>query len=147
MGLIAPEGLYGSLNHLYGYVDQNPINFIDPSGLSTLLGCTQPANWASCMAAGIKPKPKFKNFKYHANKHGNGNAQSYYNSAINNIGSGRPFKFKHNGQNKVCFVTRTGSNNFTITSTNTSGSAINTHFTNATTQYLRNLGITLPKGF
>ena len=36
MGLIAPEGLYGSLNHLYGYVDQNPINFIDPSGLDSL---------------------------------------------------------------------------------------------------------------
>ncbi|MFS1524430.1 RHS repeat-associated core domain-containing protein [Microbulbifer sp. 2304DJ12-6] len=36
MGLIAPEGLYDSINHLYGYVDQNPINFIDPSGLDSL---------------------------------------------------------------------------------------------------------------
>ncbi|MFV0476363.1 MAG: RHS repeat domain-containing protein, partial [Parahaliea sp.] len=36
MGLVTPQGWDGSLNHLYGYIDQNPVNFIDPTGLDSL---------------------------------------------------------------------------------------------------------------
>ncbi|WP_251359115.1 hypothetical protein [Kangiella sp. TOML190] len=34
-GLVNPIDYFGSLNHLYGYVDQNPVMGVDPTGLSS----------------------------------------------------------------------------------------------------------------
>jgi hypothetical protein len=45
------------------------------------------------------------------------------------------------------FQTRTGPDSFTFTSASRNGSQIFTHIYDVTTQYLRNLGITLPEGF
>lgn len=44
-------GSYG-LNHLYGYVDQNPLNYIDPFGLQTTVDTYCARNPAACMDIG-----------------------------------------------------------------------------------------------
>jgi hypothetical protein len=40
-------------NHPYGYANQNPVNYFDPTGLSTLTACLNPANVAACSEAGM----------------------------------------------------------------------------------------------
>ena len=50
-----PIGLDGGLN-TFGYVEANPLNYIDPFGLSSLTACANPANAAACAAAGIIPE-------------------------------------------------------------------------------------------
>ncbi|MFV0478017.1 MAG: RHS repeat domain-containing protein [Parahaliea sp.] len=60
-----PSGEFGALNHLYGYVNQNPINFIDPFGLAACswgdttltCSCKTPTRSAqqNCQSAGGIP--------------------------------------------------------------------------------------------
>ncbi|WP_285834452.1 RHS repeat domain-containing protein [Kangiella sp. TOML190] len=141
-----PIGQWGGEN-IYLYTNR-PSNEIDIYGLaSSLSACMNPRMWGTCMEAGMMNSPRFINLKSHALKHSRLTPKKYYNQALNNIKNGKPFKFKHDGQTKQCFVKRTGKDSFTITSTSANGKVIFTHFNNATTQYLRNLGITLPKGF
>jgi hypothetical protein len=67
---------------------------------------------------------------------------------VKHIETGRRFTFYHDGQFKDAFITRTGPNSFTLTSANKSGKRVFTHmYEDVTTKYLRNIGITLPKGF
>jgi RHS repeat-associated protein len=52
-----PIGLNGGLN-TYGYALQNPLKYIDPLGLQSIMACANPANAAVCAEAGIiGPKP------------------------------------------------------------------------------------------
>jgi RHS repeat-associated protein len=48
-----PIGLDGGDANLYAYVGGDPTGLVDPEGLSSLLGCANPANAAVCAAAGI----------------------------------------------------------------------------------------------
>ena len=97
--------------------------------------------------AKIKNGPKFPNLKDHARRHSNVNPNSYYNSAVKHTQIGKKFRVRHDGRTKNVFVSRTGSDSFTFTSTSKSGNTIFTHLDNVNTQYLRNKGITLPKDF
>lgn len=95
----------------------------------------------------IKNGPKFPNLKDHAKRHSNLHPDSYYNKAVEHTKTGKQFKVRHDGQTKYAYVTRTGEDSFTFTSTSKSGKTIFTHMDNVNTQYLRNKGITLPESF
>ena len=90
--------------------------------------------------------PKFANLKDHARRHSNLNPNQYKNQAIGHLKTGKKFKFRHDGQTKNAFVTRTGPDSFMFTSASRSGKRIFTHMP-VSRQYLRNIGITLPGGF
>ncbi|MBO0799547.1 MAG: RHS repeat-associated core domain-containing protein, partial [Blastocatellia bacterium] len=93
--------------------------------------------------------PEFPNLKDHARRHAKEgqSAEEYYQDAINNTLNGRRFQVRHDGQNKLVYITRTGPNNFTFTSTSMNGRTIFTHLYDVSLDYLRNKGITLPRGF
>ena len=91
--------------------------------------------------------PIFDDLKSHALKHSNLTPNAYYNQAVRHTETGQKFKFYHDGQFKNAFITRTGSNSFTLTSATPSGNRIFTHMQGVTREYLENIGITLPKGF
>lgn len=93
--------------------------------------------------------PRLGMIKDHARRHGmpGQSANSYYNSAVRHTQSGRAFQVRHNGTTKVNYVTRTGRDSFTHTSTSRNGGRISTHQYNVPGQYLRNKGIELPRGF
>ena len=99
----------------------------------------------------IKNGPDFPNLKIHANKHSKLHTNAYYNQAVKHTQTGKRFLFRHDGQNKILYVTRAGKNGedalFNITSTSRNGKVIFTHIQKVTEQYLRKKGITLPKGF
>jgi hypothetical protein len=95
----------------------------------------------------IKNGPKFPNLKDHAKRHSNLHPNSYYNKAVEHAKTGKKFKVRHSGQTKNAYVTRTGKDSFTFTSTSKNGKTIFTHMDDVDTQYLRNKGITLPEGF
>lgn len=91
--------------------------------------------------------PNFPSLKDHAKRHGGGlDADAYYNQAVAHTQTGRRFLVRHEGQNKFVYLTRTGENSFIFTSTGTNGRTIFTHL-EVDSRYLRNKGITLPKGF
>ena len=58
----------------------------------------------------------------------------------------KPITFRHEGLFKNAYLTRTGPDSFTFTSTTLTGRRIYTHL-EVDSQYLRNIGITLPAGF
>jgi len=93
--------------------------------------------------------PKFGMLKDHAHRHSlpGQSTNSYYNSAVQHTRTGQAFRVRHGGSTKTTYVTRTGNNSFTFTSTSRSGKRIYTHMYNVRKDYLLNKGITLPKGF
>ena len=89
--------------------------------------------------------------KAHANKHGGLHPNDYYNRAVDHIKTGTKIKFRHDGQNKVAYVTKKyttekGKSFYTLTSTIRGNKMILTHIEEGVDlQYLSNLGITLSK--
>jgi RHS repeat-associated protein len=143
-----PIGLRGGLN-TYVYVNDNPLVWIDPLGFNrwliqypTLLEGGGPSGSFSRVTK--LQGPKFPNLKDHAQRHSTFDANRYYNQAIKNIETGKRFNYRHDGQQKICYITRIGPNKYTFTSTNKSGNVIFTHLIGVNTNYLGNLGITLP---
>jgi RHS repeat-associated protein len=96
--------------------------------------------------AKVKGGPDFPNLKDHARRHSNLSPNAYYNRAVKNTETGKKFSFRHDGQQKNAYITRTGPDSYTFTSTSESGNTIFTHM-EVNTQYLSNIGITLPVGF
>lgn len=132
---------------MYAYVDGNPLNYVDALGLAR-----NEVDAPGRMGPGLNPTPqtvpRFPGVKDHANRHGEGrSASEYYSDAVQNAARGDlRFRFNHDGQDKICYVTRTGPDKFDFTSLTKNESTILTHMP-VTTQYLQNLGITLPKGY
>ena len=91
--------------------------------------------------------PIFDDLAGHAARHGAAHPNAYYNAAVRHLESGTRFTFRHDDQFKNAFITRTGPDSFTFTSASRTGDRIFTHIDDVTTQYLRNIGITLPRGF
>jgi hypothetical protein len=92
----------------------------------------------------IRNGPAFSDLKDHAARHGNGDAVSYYNSAVINTRTATwEFMVRHDGQTKIVYVTPLENGNYIFTSTNLSGSRIYTHM-EVNKDYLLNKGITLP---
>lgn len=112
---------------------------------------------ASILAAGFKALaarsvtrlagPVFRDLADHAARHSTLSPNAYYNAAVRHLESGTRFTFRHDGQFKNAFITRTGPDSFTFTSASGNGGQIFTHIYDVSTQYLSNLGITLPEGF
>ena len=73
----------------------------------------------------------------------------YLQDAMINIQRGTPFRTYHYGEERICYVTRIGPDQFKMTSTNPDRTTIFTHMFDKTItrQYLSNKGITFPKGF
>ncbi|MBL8517903.1 MAG: hypothetical protein JNM76_13150 [Betaproteobacteria bacterium] len=137
-----PIGLFGGHN-TYLYVDANPLDSIDLFGLKREdEGLGRGGGFGFGRAT-----PRFPNLKDHARRHGNGKTDGqYYQDAISNVERGRHFWYRHEGQEKLCYITRAGENNFKFTSVSDNHRVIRTHY-EITEQGLKNLGITLPKGF
>jgi RHS repeat-associated protein len=93
--------------------------------------------------------PGFSLLRDHVRRHAlpAQSASSYYNAAVAHLCTGSRFVFRHDRTTKHAFVTRTGPDSFTFTSASRSGRRIFTHIYDVSEQYLRNLGITLPKEF
>ncbi len=90
--------------------------------------------------------PVFDGLKDHAARHSKLHPNAYYNAAVRHLETGTKFTFRHDGQFKNAFITRNGPDNFAFTSASRSGDRILTHM-DVDKQYLRNIGIALPKGF
>ena len=135
--------MLGDLN-TYVYVSADPITGLDWNGLRRE---DEGAGRGGGFGVG-GPRPiRFPGVKEHALRHGEGKTPGeYLQDAMNNIQRGRPFNYRHDGEQKLCYISRTGPDNFKFTSTNYEGTLIRTHM-EVTMQYLQNIGITLPKGF
>src|SRR5690606_24302357 len=73
--------------------------------------------------------PEFGMLKNHARRHGlpGQSTNSYYNSAVRHTQTGQAFKVRHGGITKINYVTRTGKDSFTFTSSSRGGGRIFTH--------------------
>lgn len=125
--------------------------YVPPAGSLNVGGATTPGD-PNQFDPNRKPDklsdgPQFDDLRDHAARHSNLSPNAYYNQAVRHTQTGQRTGFYHNGQFKYAYVTRTGVNSFRFTSGNTSGTRIFTHIDGVSTQYLRNIGITLPKGF
>jgi len=111
-------------------------------------GCTVCGRQAGAPRAVEKQSgPTFPDLRGHAQRHAGGaSVNEYYNAAVRNVQTGRRFNFRHDGQQKVCYLTPVGPDEYLFTSTNSSSSVILTSYT-MNSQQLRNIGITLPRGF
>ncbi len=107
---------------------------------------TEILNFLSDEGGSLPRLPRFPRLKSHAAKHSNLSPAQYYKDALNNMRSGKRFTVRHEGQNRLNYVNRTGRNSFTFTSTSLNGRTIYTHMT-VKGNYLKNIGITLPKSF
>jgi RHS repeat-associated protein len=91
----------------------------------------------------------FANLRDHWARHGEAlgteTPDRYHQFAQTNTEVGSRFRFRHNGEQRLAHITRTGSL-FVFTSTNLSITRIYTHML-VDQQYLANQGITLPRGF
>jgi len=118
------------------------------AALGGLIGRTSRTG-APRAATKITEGPRFDGLRDHWSRHsiGTQDVNGYYNAAVRHTETGTRFRFYHDGQFKQAFVTRTGPDSFTLTSASTSGNRIFTHMYDVSTQYLRNIGITLPTGF
>jgi hypothetical protein len=105
-------------------------------------------------AKGKAPKwansPETGGLKGHAAKHGGvgsipSKPAAYYNHALKNMRTGTPYRFYHDGQFKIGYVTDVGNGRYVFTSVSQNGKTIFTHM-EVSGQYLRNLGITLKGG-
>lgn len=124
------------------------VNALD-QGVTNLMAEMRGGSGTPTRVPKIKNGPKFPNLKDHAARHSNAHPNAYYNQAVKHTrpGGGKPFRVRHDGQTKIVHITRTGPDAFTFTSRSPSGNTIFTHLENVNLQYLRNKGITLPKGF
>lgn len=88
-------------------------------------------------------------FARHGAKAGFGSASAYFQHAVRHLQTGRNFIFRHDGVFKRAAITRVGADSYWFTSASLSGKRVFTHMgpKEITGKYLRNLGITLPKGF
>lgn len=98
------------------------------------------------MALGAISSPRFPALKDHAARHSDLKPADYYKDALRNMSTGTKFKVKHDGQIKSAYVTRLGDDKFQFTSASKNGKTVFTHM-EVDSQYFRNKGITLPKGF
>jgi len=94
-----------------------------------------------------KHDPKFPGLKEHARRHGGigeipGKPAAYRQHALQNIRNGVPYRFYHDGQFKIAYITDLGNGRYLFTSVSQNGKIIYTHM-EVEAQYLRNLGITL----
>ncbi len=99
-----------------------------------------------CRVEKITDGPTFPSLKDHAARHSDLHPSAYYSQAVRNIEQGKQFQVRHDGQNKLAYVTRTGPDSFIFTSTSMNKNTIFTHL-EVNTRYLNRKGITLPEGF
>ena len=89
--------------------------------------------------------PTFRNLKDHAKRHSELTPFEYYDQARTHMMFHHwKFNFYHERQSKVAYVTQLGPDWYIFTSTSASQFKIHTHMP-VNGQYLRNIGITLPK--
>lgn len=89
--------------------------------------------------------PTFRNLKDHAKRHSQLPPWEYYREAKMHMDAHQyKFNFYHNNQFKTAFVTNIGPDMYLFTSTTPNRTVIFTHM-GVDGQYLRNIGITLPK--
>lgn len=106
-----------------------------------------PNCWGWVDPLGLKCKnPIFSDLKDHARRHSNLNPSKYFKRAVQHTRNARNFLFRHDGKTKRAFISRLDSDLFRFTSTTKSVNRIFTHM-DVDAKYLRNIGITLPKGF
>jgi hypothetical protein len=90
--------------------------------------------------------PIFSGLRDHARRHSNLSPNAYHRAAAAHLETGTKFRYYHDNQFKNAFITRIGGDLFTYTAATINGRRIFTHM-EVDSQYLRNLGITLPAGF
>ncbi|HKY27415.1 MAG TPA: DUF4214 domain-containing protein [Pyrinomonadaceae bacterium] len=89
--------------------------------------------------------PTFRNLKDHAKRHSELTPFEYYEQARAHMMLHHwKFNFYHDGQSKIAYVTQLGPDWYMFTSVSRNRFNINTHMP-VNGQYLRNIGITLPK--
>ena len=101
-------------------------------------------------AGRLAREPEFDLIRDHAARHGPelgaSSVNAYFDQAMRHMVTGTRFAFRHDGTQKMAYVTRLGPNKFMFTSTTLSGGRIFTHMV-VNENYLARIGITLPGGF
>jgi RHS repeat-associated protein len=126
-----------------GNPKSDPRNWENRRGRQVYVG---PGSWTYGTGRPRTPRyPTFRNLKDHAKRHSELRPREYYEQARLHMTVHQwKFKFRHDGQSKVAYVTQLGPDWFMFTSTTPSRNRIFTHMP-VNQQYLRNIGITLPQ--